>query len=60
MAMPKIGVKVEDLNEAISKIPHKRLIGVCFMGIFERVGWCQTADFDYVMNLIVEGDISKK
>ncbi len=60
MAMPKIGVKAEDLNAALSKIPHKRLIGVCFMDIFERSGWCQNVGFDYIMNLIVEGDISKK
>ncbi len=59
MAMPKIGVKAEELNAALSKIKYKKLIGVCFMGIFERSGWCQTVDFDYIMNLIVEGDISK-
>ena len=60
MAMSKIGVKAEDLNAALSKISYKKLIGVCFMGIFERSGWCQTVGFDYIMNLIVEGDISKK
>jgi len=59
MAMPKIGVKVEDLNVALSKISHKKTIGVCFMGIFEKSGWCQTAGFDHVMNVMVEGDISK-
>jgi hypothetical protein len=60
MAMPKIGVELEDLNAAISKISHKKLIGVCFMGIFEKCGWCQAAGFDYVMNVIVEGDVSGK
>lgn len=60
MAMPKIGVKAEELSAAISKIDHKRVIGVCFMGIFERSGWCQSLGFDQVMNLLVEGDVSKK
>ncbi len=60
MAMPKIGVKAEELNAALSKIKYKKLIGVCVMGIFERSGWCQAVGFDYLMNLIVEGDVSKK
>ncbi len=60
MAMPKIGVKAEDLNAALSDINYKKLIGVCFMGIFERSGWCQTVGFDHLMNLIVEGDISQR
>ncbi len=59
MAMPKIGVTAEELNAALAKIKYKKLIGVCFMGIFERSGWCQNVGFDHIMNLIVEGDISK-
>ncbi len=60
MAMPKIGVEIEDMKRLIEKIPHKSLIGVCFMGIFEKAGWCDRIDFDCVMNTTLEGDISKK
>ncbi|MDD1752550.1 MAG: DUF2124 domain-containing protein [Methanotrichaceae archaeon] len=28
------------------------------MGIFEKSGWCQSICFDYLMNLIIEGDVS--
>ena len=28
------------------------------MSIFEKSGWCQTLPFDFVMNMIIEGDIS--
>ncbi len=59
MAMPKIGVKIEDMKSFLPKIKYKKLIGVCFMGIFEKAGWCQALDYDYVMNMIIEGDISK-
>jgi hypothetical protein len=59
MAMPKIGVKPEEMKEFLSKVKYKKLIGVCFMGIFEKAGWCQALDFDYLMNMIIEGDISK-
>jgi hypothetical protein len=29
------------------------------MGIFEKAGWCQALDFDYLLNMVIEGDISK-
>ncbi len=59
MAMPKIGVKPEEMKDFLSKVKYKKLIGVCFMGIFEKAGWCQALDYDYLMNMIIEGDISK-
>jgi len=59
MAMPKIGVKHEEMKEFLTKIKYKKLLGVCFMSIFEKAGWCQALDYDYVMNVIVEGDVSK-
>lgn len=60
MAMPKIGCKPVELKEMLRRVKHKRLIGVCFMGIFEKAGWCSSIDFDYVMNTNLEGDISKR
>jgi hypothetical protein len=59
MAMPKIGVQPEEAKAFLTKIRYKKLIGVCFMSIFEKSGWCQTLPFDFVMNMIIEGDISK-
>jgi hypothetical protein len=59
MAMPKIGVKPEEMKDFLTTIKYKKLIGVCFMSIFEKAGWCQTLDYDCVMNLIIEGDVSK-
>jgi hypothetical protein len=59
MAMPKIGVLPEEMKNFLTKIKYKKLMGVCFMSIFEKSGWCQVLEFDYAMNLIIEGDISK-
>jgi hypothetical protein len=59
MAMPKIGVKLEEMKNFLTKIKYKKLLGVCFMSIFEKAGWCQNLEFDYVMNIIVEGDVSR-
>jgi hypothetical protein len=58
MAMPKIGVKPEEMKEFLSKMKYKKLIGVCFMSIFEKAGWCQALPFEFVMNIILEGDVS--
>ena len=55
MAMPKIGVKPEEMKDFLTKIKYKKLIGVCFMSIFEKSGWCETLPFDFVMNMILEG-----
>lgn len=58
MAMPKIGVKAEEMKDFLGKMQYKKLIGVCFMSLFEKSGWCQNLPFHYVMNVDLEGDIS--
>ena len=57
--MPKIGVKSDEMKDFLTKMKYKKLIGVCFMSIFEKAGWCQALEFDYVMNLIIDGNVSK-
>jgi hypothetical protein len=58
MAMPKIGVQLEEMKKFLENMSYKKLIGVCFMSIFEKSGWCQILPFQYVMNINLEGDIS--
>ncbi|MGB3944323.1 MAG: DUF2124 domain-containing protein [Methanothrix sp.] len=62
MAMPKIGVTIDEMAALLGKIEHKKLIGVCFMGILDKAGWCSSPaiGFDYVMNVNLMGDISGK
>jgi hypothetical protein len=62
MAMPKIGVAIEEAAALLGKIRYKRLIGVCFMGILEQTGWLNATviSFDCVMNTTIAGDISVK
>jgi hypothetical protein len=59
MAMPKIGVGANELKAFLQDLKYKKLIGVCFMSIFEKSGWCQIIDFNYIMNLIIDGDVAK-
>ncbi len=59
MAMPKIGVKPEELADFLAKMKYKKLIGVCFMSIFEKSGWCPALKFDSILNMIIEGEVSR-
>jgi hypothetical protein len=59
MAMPKIGVKSDEAKDFLAKMKYKKLIGVCFMSIFEKSGWCQALQFDYLINMNIEGEVSK-
>jgi hypothetical protein len=59
MAMPKIGVKPEEMKAFLGKMKYKKLMGVCFMSIFEKAGWCQALSFNFVMNVILDGEISR-
>lgn len=59
MAMPKIGVKPEEMTDFLAQMKNKKLIGVCFMSMFEKAGWCEALKFDNVMNIIVEGEVSR-
>jgi len=58
MAMPKIGVSIQEMKDFLSKMRYKKLMGVCFMSIFEKAGWCTALPYDFVMNIIIEGDVS--
>jgi hypothetical protein len=62
LAMPNIGVDVDDLKELINRITDGKgmKIGVCFMKIFERSGWLEKIDFDYVINSNIENELWEK
>ncbi len=59
MAMPKIGVKPEEMADFLAEMKYKRLLGVCFMSIFEKAGWCEALRFDSVINMLIEGEVSR-
>jgi len=53
LAMPKFGcdpVKVQELLGSISEKGRPRIVGVCFMGIFQRSGWDKILAFDVVLD----------
>jgi hypothetical protein len=53
LAMPKFGCPVEIVKSAIEAIAESktvRVVGVCFMGIFERSGWTNELPFNKVID----------
>ncbi|MCE5214391.1 MAG: DUF2124 domain-containing protein [Methanobacterium sp.] len=57
LAMPKFGCAPEEVINMIREISGERkpkIIGVCFMNIFERAGWDKVINFDAVIDTTLE------
>ncbi len=56
LAMPDSPVKVEDVNKLISELVDGKgkVIGVCFMEIFGRMGWDKKLNFDYIIDTVID------
>ena len=53
LAMPKFGCPVDQVKsaiQAISKDKDTRVVGVCFMSIFDRSGWTNELPFSKVID----------
>ena len=57
LAMPKFGCAPEDVLKMIEDISgdkKPKVIGVCFMSIFEKAGWSKQIPFDVVLDTTLE------
>ncbi|MHC1603657.1 MAG: DUF2124 family protein [Candidatus Syntropharchaeales archaeon] len=55
LSMPKYPTTAEDVFAMIQKISiHARILGLCFMGSFERMGWRKVIPFDYVIDGVID------
>ena len=57
LAMPKFGCSPEDVLMMINEISvdHKpKIIGICFMNIFERMGWTKKISYDILIDTNME------
>ncbi len=57
LAMPKFGCAPEEVINMIQEISGEqksKIIGVCFMNIFERAGWDKVIPFDKVIDTTLE------
>lgn len=54
LAMPKFGRPVEEVAALIERLGRPKVIGVCFMDIFQRSGWAERLPFNAIINADLE------
>jgi hypothetical protein len=61
LSMPQYEVALEDVQKMLKNIlkPDGKIIGLCYMGMFEKAGWDEKIDFDCIINGVLNGEIYK-
>ena len=61
LSMPKYDVDTNELMVLVNEILKEdgKLIGVCFMNMFEKAGWLEKIDFDCVVDGTLVGVVKK-
>ena len=61
LAMPG-GPDIPSVEKFLEKIGNKdkKVIGVCFMSIFEKSGWCNVIPFDYMIDIFMDSSIFRR
>jgi hypothetical protein len=54
LAMPDMPVKKEQVQALIKKHGDVKVIGVCFMSMFEKAGWLDTISFDIMIDATID------
>ena len=61
LSMPKYDVDTNELMVLVNEIlkDDGKLMGVCFMNMFEKAGWLEKIDFDCVVDGTLVGVVKK-
>lgn len=61
LSMPKYDVDTNELMVLVNEIlkDDEKLMGVCFMNMFEKAGWLEKIDFDCVVDGTLVGVVKK-
>ena len=54
LAMPNMPVSKEDVKQVVQRHPNVKVIGVCFMSMFEKAGWLDEVSFDMIIDAIID------
>jgi hypothetical protein len=54
LAMPNMPLTKEDVKELIQRHGNVKVIGVCFMNMFEKAGWPGTVSFDLMIDATID------
>jgi hypothetical protein len=54
LAMPNMPVTKEQVKSLIQKHGNVKVVGVCFMSMFEKAGWLDTVSFDLIIDATID------
>jgi hypothetical protein len=54
LAMPNVPLKKEQVRDLIARHATAKVIGICFMSMFEKAGWCDTISFDLMIDATID------
>ncbi len=54
LSMPNVPVTKEQVRATVDTHPGTSLVGVCFMKMFEKMGWLDLFDFDLLIDATIE------
>jgi len=54
LAMPMMPLVKEDVKAMIARHNNAKVIGVCFMSMFEKAGWLDTVTFDILIDATID------
>jgi hypothetical protein len=54
LAMPMMPLVKEDVKAMIARHSNVKVIGVCFMSMFEKAGWLDTVSFDILIDATID------
>lgn len=54
LAMPNVPVTKDQVRALIQKHGGVKVLGVCFMNMFEKAGWLDTVSFDLIIDATID------
>jgi hypothetical protein len=54
LAMPNVPLTKEQVQALVARHGDVKVIGVCFMSMFEKAGWCDTLSFDLMIDATID------
>ena len=54
LAMPNVPITKEQVQALVARHGDVKVVGVCFMSMFEKAGWCDTVSFDLMIDATID------
>ena len=52
--MPGVPVEKEAVQSVVAAHPGAKVVGICFMQMFEKMGWLDALDFDLIIDAAID------